>query len=69
MNLVYKILLFSILSISLPNGKLFEIFIWNDRITKTEVVINKQRLDSKGRFCFFIKIAKDIRYFHCYLYW
>lgn len=60
MNLVYKILLFSILSISLPIGKLFEIFIWNDRITKTEVVINKQRLDSKGRFCFFIKIAKDI---------
>lgn len=61
MNLVYKILLFSILSISLPIGKLFEIFIWNDRIKKTEIVINKQRLDSKGRFCFFIKIAKDIK--------
>ena len=61
MNIVYKILLLSILSFSLPIGKLFEIFIWNDRITKTEIVLNKQRLDSKGRFCFFIKIAKDIK--------
>jgi len=60
-DLVYKILLFSILSISLPIGKLFEIFIWNDRITKTEIVFNKQRLDSIGRFCFFIKIAKEIK--------
>ncbi len=61
MNLVYKILLFSILSISLPIGKLFEIFIWNDRITKTEIVFNRQRVDSKGKFCFFIKISKDIK--------
>ena len=61
MNLVYKILLFSLLSISFPIGKLFDIFIWNDRITKTEIVIIKQSLKSKGRFCFFIKIAKDIK--------
>jgi hypothetical protein len=64
MNPVYNILLFSILSISLPIGKLFEIFIWNDRIAKTEIVYNKQSIDSKGRFCFLIKIAKNIKKKH-----
>lgn len=59
MNLVYKILLFSLLSISLPIGKLFEIFVWNDRITKTEIVFYKKRLESRGKICFFAKIAKD----------
>lgn len=59
MNLVYKILLFSLLSISLPIGKLFEIFVWNDRITKTEIVFYKKRLESRGRFYFFVKIAKE----------
>ncbi|MBN2571613.1 MAG: hypothetical protein JXA68_05755 [Ignavibacteriales bacterium] len=59
MNLVYKILLFSLLSISLPIGKLFEIFIWNGQITKTEIVFYKKRLESKGRICFFVKIAKE----------
>lgn len=61
MNLVYKILLFSLLSISLPIGNLFEIFNWNDRITKTEIVFDKQRLESKGRICFYLKISKEIQ--------
>lgn len=61
MNLVYKILLFSLLSISLPIGNLFEIFNWNDRITKTEIVFDKQKLESKGRICFYIKISKEIQ--------
>ena len=61
MNLVYKIFLFSILSISFPIGKLFEIFIWNDRITKTEIAFEKQRLESRGRICFFVKIAIEIQ--------
>lgn len=61
MKLVYKILLFSILSINLPIGKLFEIFIWNDRIIKTEIVFNSLRVNSKGKFCLVIKISKDIK--------
>ena len=61
MNLVYKIFLFSILSISFPIGKLFEIFIWNDRITKTEIAFEKQRLESRGRICFLVKIAIEIQ--------
>jgi len=61
MNIVYKILLFSILSISLPIGKLFEIFIWNDQIIKTEIVSEKQRLASRGRICHFVKHAKEIQ--------
>jgi hypothetical protein len=61
MNIVYKILLFSIFSISLPIGKLFEIFIWNDRIIKTEIVSEKQRLESRGRICYFVKPAKEIQ--------
>ncbi len=59
MNIVYKILLFSILSISLPIGKLFEIFIWNDQIIKTEIVSEKQRLASRGRICPMIDSAKN----------
>lgn len=61
MNLFYKILLFSILSIGLPIGKLFEIFVWNDRITKTEIVSEKQRLESRGRICYFVKLVKKIQ--------
>lgn len=61
MNIVYKILLFSIFSISLPIGKLFEIFIWNDRIIKTEIVSEKQRLESRGRICYFVKPAKEMQ--------
>ncbi len=68
MNLVYKILLFLLLVISLPVGKLFEIFNWNDRIIRTEIVFDKQRIESKGRICYFEKIAKDIkRKFSIYL--
>jgi len=68
MNLVYEILLFSLLSISLPIGKLFEIFVWNDRITKTEIVFYKKRLESRGRICFFAKIVKEtIKKFSIYL--
>lgn len=48
------------MSISFPIGKLFEIFIWNDRITKTEIVSPNQRWGSGGRICFFVKIAKDL---------
>ncbi|NLF41905.1 MAG: hypothetical protein GX587_04355 [Bacteroidales bacterium] len=58
MNLVYKIILFSLLSISLPIGKLFDLFVWNDRITKTEIVIHTRETGSKGRICFFVKIIK-----------
>ena len=61
MNIAYKILLFSILSISLPIGKLFEIFIWNDRITKTEIVFEKQRFESDERVCDFVTLAKEIQ--------
>ncbi|HPK86378.1 MAG: hypothetical protein WBK94_03235 [Tenuifilaceae bacterium] len=61
MNIAYKILLFSILSISLPIGKLFEIFIWNDRITKTEIVFEKQRFESDERVCYFVTLAKEIQ--------
>jgi hypothetical protein len=61
MKIVYKILLFSILSMSIPIGKLFEIFIWNDRITKTEIVFEKQRIESRGRICYFVKLAKEIQ--------
>jgi len=60
MNIVYKILLLSILSFSLPIGRLFEIFIWNDRIIKTETVIHKKRLETKGKNCLFLKIVKKI---------
>jgi hypothetical protein len=61
MNLVYKILLFSVLSISLPIEKIFEIFNWKDRITRTEIVFDKQKIESKERICFFVKIVKDIK--------
>ena len=60
MNTVYKILLLSILSFSLPIGRLFETFIWNDRIIKTETVFRKKRLETIGKFCLFIKIVKKI---------
>lgn len=58
MNLVYKAILFSLLSISLPIGRLFELFVWNDRIQKTEIVIHSRETGSKGRICFFIKTIK-----------
>jgi hypothetical protein len=61
MNFFYKILLFSLLSFGFPIGKLFEIFIWNDRITKTEFVFHRQRIDSKRKFCLFVKISKYIK--------
>lgn len=60
MNSFYKILLFSILSFSLPIGKLFEIFSWNDRIIKTETVFRIKRFETKRKSCLFIKIAKKI---------
>lgn len=60
MNLVYKILFFSILSISFPIGKLLDIFIWNDSVKRTEVVIKNQN-PVKKKICFFVKIAKEIQ--------
>ncbi len=61
MNIAYRILLFSILSICFPIGKLFEIFVWNDRVTKTEIVFEKKRLESTGRICSFVKHANEIQ--------
>jgi hypothetical protein len=62
MNFISKILLFSILSISFPIGKLFDIFIWNLRITRTEVVFNNQHIQSKEESCyFFSKITKPLK--------
>lgn len=62
MDLVYKILLFSLISNYLAIGKLFDIFIWNNRITRTEIVFyKKERLESIGRICFFVKIEKEIK--------
>lgn len=59
MNLACKIILFSLLSMSLPIGRLFELFVWNDQITKTEIVIHSRETGSKGRNCFFVKIIKE----------
>lgn len=61
MNLFYKIFLLSLLSISFPIGKLFDIFIWNNRITKTETVFFKKRVTSRKSICSFVKIAKAIK--------
>ncbi len=60
MRTAYKILLLTILSLSFPIGKLFEIFIWNNRITKTEIVTSNQRSELKGKTCSFIKISREI---------
>lgn len=60
MNFISKILLFSILSISLPIGKLFDIFIWNERIIRTEIVLNNQHIQPEGQSCFYVKIAKQL---------
>ena len=59
MNFIYKIVLFSILSFSLPIGVLFEIFIWNDRIINTETIFRGNRFGINGRFFLFIKIVKE----------
>ena len=59
MNLFYKILIFSILSFSLPIGKLFELFIWDNRITKTETVFER-RINAEGRNCQYVKVIKEI---------
>lgn len=55
---IFNILFLSLLSFTIPIGKLFEIFIWNDRVTKTESVIQLNRIDKKRRLCFFVKIVK-----------
>jgi len=62
MNFLSKILLFSILSIGFPIGKLFDIFIWNLRITRTEVVLKNQHIQPKEESCyFFAKITKPLK--------
>jgi hemerythrin superfamily protein len=58
MNIVYKILLLSILSFSLPIGRLFETFIWSDRIVRTEIVIQKRQLETR---CHFIRVVNRIK--------
>jgi hypothetical protein len=60
MKIVYKILLLSILSFSVPIGRLFEIFNWNDRIITTETVFRKKQFGTKGGNYFFLKIVKKI---------
>jgi len=41
MNVIYKILIFSVFSYTIPIGKIFEIFVWQDNIIKTEYVVKK----------------------------
>ncbi len=61
MKTVYKILLLAILSISFPNGRLFEIFIWNNRITKTEITVSDSFSELKGKTCSFQRITREIK--------
>jgi len=61
MNLARNIVLFVLLFISLPIGSLFEIFSWNNQITKTEFVLNKQKSKAKARICSYQKIVKELR--------
>lgn len=61
MKTVYRILLLAILSISFPIGRLFEIFIWNNRITKIEITSSNRVSDFKGNTCSFQRFAGDIK--------
>ena len=61
MNLARNIVLFLLLIISLPIGSLFEIFSWNNQITKTEFVLNKQRSKANTRICSYQKIVKELK--------
>lgn len=61
MKTVYKILLLAILSISFPIGRLFEIFIWNNRITRIEIVTSNLASEFKGKTCSFQRITREIK--------
>lgn len=61
MSVARNTVLFLLLLISLPAGSLFEIFIWNNRITKTEIVSAKQRSKANARLCSYQKIIKELK--------
>jgi len=61
MNIFYKILLFSILSFTFPIGKIFEIFIWNDRIVKIETEFQVKNPENKKCFWLFINLQKYLK--------
>lgn len=61
MKTVYRILLLAILSISFPIGRLFEIFIWNNRVTKIEITASNSVSDLKGKTCSYHRFAKEIK--------
>lgn len=61
MQRIYKVLLFSALSISFPIGKLFEIFIWNDKVIRSEIVSCRRYIKPGRGICFFAKVVLDMR--------
>jgi len=61
MGLFYKIFVFLLLSLTFPFGKLYDIFIWDVRIIKTESVFDKHSKEPKGKRSFFLKSSKEIK--------
>lgn len=47
MNTIYKILIFIIFSFTIPIGKLFEIFVWQNNIIKIEYVVKNNEIESR----------------------
>jgi hypothetical protein len=61
MKTFYRILLLAILSISFPIGRLFEIFIWNNRVTKIEIAASNSLSGVKGKTCSYQSFAGEIK--------
>ena len=57
---ICKALFLSILSFTIPAGRLFDLFIWQDSILKTETNFQVNRLETHRRLCLFVRIIKEI---------
>jgi hypothetical protein len=59
MKTVFRIALLSLLSFSLPVGRLKEIFSWNSRIIRTECIVIDRRRQTRGGTCSLLKFERQ----------
>ncbi|OQY01137.1 MAG: hypothetical protein B6I20_07945, partial [Bacteroidetes bacterium 4572_117] len=59
MQNISKILVFLSIILAIPVGKLYEIFIWNDKIVSIGYVLKEKKIDLKNNpYILFVKINK-----------
>ena len=61
MQLLLRIVVFTVLSFTLPIGRLFDLFVWNNSIVRVEHVENCRKITANAVYKHFVKQFKAVK--------